>query len=141
MFARQDTADKGGLLLLVTDYLSIPDAHYINDPGVGARIGSAAVRSVMERAFSTREGILHVHQHEHSGPPRFSRIDRRELGKLIPSFHNLGGSAAHGALVFSLNNVTGLIWTTKQGPLQPIRKVSTVGYPLETRTMGAGIYV
>ena len=50
IFARKDITD-GSILLLATDYISIPDTQYINDPEVGARIDSAALRSVMERAM------------------------------------------------------------------------------------------
>ncbi len=140
MFTRRSVLDKGGILLLVTDYLSVPDTQYINDPYVGARINSAAIRNAMEHSLSTKEGILHVHRHEHSGPPSFSRIDRRELGKLIPSFHNLGGNAVHGAMVFSFNSVAGLIWPTKQVSPRRVTKVTIVGYPLDNQTFGGGIY-
>jgi hypothetical protein len=141
MFTRQDTAGEAGLQILVTDYAPVPDGQYINDRSVGARINSAAIRSVMERALSTREGILHIHRHEHQGPPRFSRIDRRGLGELIPSFHNIGGNAAHGAMVFSFDASTGLVWVTKEGPPRPIAKVSIVGYPITIQALGGGIYV
>jgi len=141
IFARKDAADKKTILLLATEYIPVPDAQYINDPKVGAKINSAAIRSVMERAYSSKECILHVHLHDHSGPPRFSKIDRIGYNKMIPSFHNIGGNAAHGALVFSFDNVAGLIWTSKNESPEPIKKLTIVGYPIETQKPGVGIYV
>lgn len=141
MFTRQNAAGNDGLLLLVTEYVPVPDDRYINDRRVGARIDSAAIRSVMERALSTREGILHVHRHEHRGPPRFSRVDRSALGKLVPSFHNIGGDAAHGAVVFSLDASAGMVWMTKEGPPRKVTKVSIVGYPIVSQTLEGGFHV
>lgn len=141
IFARKDNADKGTILLLATEYYSVPDVYYVDDPKVGAKINSSAIRSVMERAYSTKECILHVHKHDHSGATRFSRLDRMEFNKMIPSFHNIGGGAIHGALVFSLDNAAGLVWTSKHDSPEPVRKLTIVGYPMETQKPGAGLYV
>lgn len=141
IFARKDTAGQGTLLLLATDYSPVPDAHYLDDPTVGAKINSSAIRRVIERAYSTKECILHVHTHDHLGAPRFSRVDRVEYNKMIPSFHNIGGNAVHGALVFSLDNAAGLIWASKNASPQPVRKLTVADYPMKMQTTGTGFYV
>lgn len=142
MFAKKDIAEDS-VTLFATEYLSLPDEYYIDDPDVGARINSAALRRVMERAYSTKECILHVHLHDYdySGRPRFSKVDRVGYNQMIPSFHNLGGSAVHGAMIFSRNNAAGLIWTSKTGSPVPVSKLSIVGYPLVIQEMGADFYV
>lgn len=141
IFAKKDTTDKNTILLIATDYYPIPDTQYIDDSNVGAKINSAAIRSVMERAYSTHECILHVHQHEHLGPPRFSKVDRIGYNQMIPSFHNLGGSSVHGALIFSMDNAAGLIWTSKENAPCHVNKLSIVGYPIAIQKLGMGIYV
>lgn len=140
LFARKDITEDS-ITIFATDYHAVPDTQYINDPDVGARINSAAFRSVMERAYSSKECILHVHLHDHSGLPRFSKVDRIGYNDMIPSFHNIGGSAVHGAMIFSLNNAAGLIWTSKSNSPVPVNKLSIVGYPLEIQKTGAGLYV
>jgi hypothetical protein len=140
VFARKNITEDS-ITLYATGYHSLPDIQYINDPDVGARINSAALRSVMERAYSSKECILHVHLHNHSGPPRFSKVDRIGYNQMIPSFHNIGGCAVHGAMIFSLNNAAGLIWTSKTSSPVSVNKLSIVGYPLEIQKTGAGIYV
>jgi len=140
IFARKDTTEDS-ITLFATDYHAIPDTQYIDDPDVGARINSAALRSVMERAYSTKECILHVHLHDHSVAPRFSKVDRIGYNQMIPSFHNLGGSAVHGAMIFSINNAAGLIWMSKADLPVPVNKLSIVGYPLEIQKAGVGFYV
>jgi hypothetical protein len=140
MFARKDIREDA-ILLLATDYFSIPDNQYINDLNVGAKINSAALRSVMERAYSSKECILHVHLHDHFGPPGLSRVDRIGYSHMIPSFHNIGGGAIHGAVIFSLNNATGLIWTSKTGLPVPVNKLTIVGSPLEIQKIGVEFHV
>lgn len=141
IFARKGSANQDTLLLLATDYSPVPDDYYVDDPKVGAKINSSAIRSVMERAYTTKECILHVHQHDNSGVPRFSRVDRVEYNKMIPSFHNIGGDAVHGALVFSLDNAAGLIWTSKNALPRSVRKLTIVDYPMKIQATGMGFYV
>lgn len=140
IFARKDIT-VGSILLLATDYFSIPDTQYIYDQNVGARINSTALRSVMERAYSSKECILHVHLHDHFGPPSLSKVDRIGYKQMIPSFHNIGGSAIHGAIIFSLNDATGLIWESRTDIPIPVDKLSIVGYPLEIQKIGTQFYV
>ena len=45
---------SGARLILLTRYQSIPDAHYIDDPTVGARIGPDAMSAAMQSVFRGR---------------------------------------------------------------------------------------
>ena len=140
IFTRKDTT-KDAITLLATEYLAVPDAQYIDDPDVGARINSDALRSVMERAYATKESILHVHLHDHVGPPKFSKVDLSGYSQMVTSFHNIGGGAIHGALVISLNNASGLVWTSKTSLPIPVNKLSIIGYPLVIHNHEQPIYM
>ena len=48
-------------------------------PLVGARMGPSAIRKALQHAFNRPTSMFHVHCHEHSGPPRFSRVDARQI--------------------------------------------------------------
>lgn len=140
ILARKEVSSET-LSIFATNYHPILDSHYINDPDVGAKIGAAALRGIMERAYPTKECIIHVHLHDHSGPPRFSKADRIGYNQMIPSFHNIGGTAVHGGMVFSFDNAIGLIWTSKNKEPFFVNKLSIIGYPLEIKETGAGFYV
>ncbi len=78
-----------GYMILLTRYCSVPDEHYIDDPTVGARIGTEALTAVAHAIYHGRakaEGVFHVHVHEHYGKTGMSRTDRAELPKLCPAF-------------------------------------------------------
>src|SRR5690242_17613730 len=85
ILTRKGTLAGQDIVLAVTCYIRIADDDYLDDPTVGARIGSAAIRDVMQQAMDSQEGALHIHLHEHRGTPAFSGTDLRELRKLIPS--------------------------------------------------------
>ncbi len=130
LFVKKGTIDAGTLLLLVAEYHGVLDKHYINDPDVGAKINSTAIRLAMESAMACGYGIIHVHLHNEKFSSMFSRTDRREFMRLIPSFHNIGGGAAHGAVVFSGNRFTGLILLSKNDPPVEVSRVTVVGHPI-----------
>ncbi len=127
-YGRASNAAGPHTRLLMVDYLSIPDEHYIDDPGVGARINAAAIRAAMQHCLSTGDVALHVHLHDHAGEPMFSFIDERELGRLVPSFGAVAPHVPHGALVLSQDNGTALIWTAKNSPTKAA-SVSVIGFP------------
>lgn len=131
IFARKTKGEGESLVILATEYTPIKDKHYIEDPDVGAKVNSEAIRQAMERAYFKKECVFHVHQHEHFGQPKPSRTDWTEYQKLIPSFHNAGKNAVHGALILSLDNVLGLLWTSKTAEPYIMTKISMAGYPLE----------
>lgn len=140
LLARKEISGDN-LTIFATNYYPIPDSHYIDDQDVGARIGSPAIRGIMEQAYSAKDCIIHVHLHDHKGPPQFSKVDRIGYNQMIPSFLNIGGSAVHGAMVFSLDNAIGLIWSNKGQEPAYVTKLSIVGFPHEIQKLGTGSYV
>ncbi len=130
ILTRRGTLSGQDLILAATRYIRIADHNYVDDPAVGARIGSAAIRDVMQQAMDSQEGVLHVHVHEHHGAPAFSGTDLRELGKLIPSFQHVVPNSFHGALVFSEDDahvrllVPAGLWISRG------ITISIVGWPL-----------
>jgi hypothetical protein len=105
-------ADDGRLILL-TGYRSIPDDEYVNDPSVGARIGSDAITWAMQAAYHgrpRRKGVFHIHLHSHRGPTGMSGTDRREIPQMIPGFQSVGREAAHGIIILSLSHGSACVW-------------------------------
>lgn len=129
LFVRVGSTD-GAVLLLGCGYAPVADAEYVEDLGVGARINSTAIRSAMQRVLDTRQGVFHVHLHEHRGAPRFSWVDTREHGRLVPSFQAVGPKSVHGALVFSLNGAGAVAWPADALDPVVVDRISVVGYPL-----------
>jgi hypothetical protein len=110
VFTRQDQAARHTTLILPVDYSSVQDELYDeNEVRYGATISSTAIRQVMQRLLNSGEGAFHVHSHAHSGRPRFSQIDLKDIPKIARSFHNINPSVRHGALLFSENNGVGRV--------------------------------
>lgn len=128
LFARQSTIDKQNILILAAEYVPLSDDLYIDDPSVGARINSTAIRNAMQRVMDTRMSALHVHMHHFSEQAQFSKTDRDSLARLIPSFHHVNPQIPHGAIVLGRSGITGRIWITKETNIEIIR-YSIVGYP------------
>ena len=113
VMGRLGSVAGNGKLILLTRYLSIPDDHYVRDRSVGARIGPEAMTAAMQAVYqgrSEREGIFHIHLHEHRGPTRMSIVDRNETPRLIPGFQSVGKDAAHGIIILSQDHGSGWVW-------------------------------
>ena len=128
MYGRCALDDAG--LVLMGSYQSVPDDDYIDDPRVGARINSTAIRRAMQVAFSDSRAVLHVHVHDHEGRPDFSLTDLDELARLVPPFCHAAPGSLHGALVLSRNSGSALVWARAEAQPVPTECVSIVGYPL-----------
>jgi hypothetical protein len=107
---RATSADDDTLLLLAADYHPLADDEYVDDSTVGAMMGQEAIRKALEVALMRSVGIIHVHMHEHSGRPHFSRIDVREQLKFVPDFFKVRREMPHGAVVLSHDRANGRIW-------------------------------
>jgi len=131
LFAQLGNANSVTPLVLFTGYSLLADDRYINDPQAGARIDSQAIRSAMQEVLNRKEGAFHVHMHDWHGKPRFSRMDRTELPRLIPSFQAVGLSFAHGLLLLSKDDITAAVWLP--GNTQPAEAdhITIVGHPLQ----------
>lgn len=130
LLVKKGTISPDSFLLLAAEYQAIPDSFYIKDLNVGAKINSTAIRSAMELAMICRYGIIHTHLHHDEYSSLFSRTDESEFKKLIPSFHNIGGSSVHGAIVFSGNRYTGAILPKKHDKPVELSRITIVGYPI-----------
>lgn len=130
LYVREGIIEGTGNLLLSSHYLSIPDDQYINDPTVGAKINSDAIRSVMQRILDTQEGAFHVHMHGFPFFQQFSNIDRDSLMRLIPSFKTVGQKSVHGALLLTDNNINGIAWLPRYEAPVKIAKITVVGSPI-----------
>ena len=130
LFVRTGLMEPDNVLLLGHDYQALADERYIDDPDAGARIDSTAIREALQGVLNGQGGAFHVHLHDHSGKPRYSRMDTTEQPKLIASFQAVSSTLPHGTLVLSRNNAIASVWLP--GTSQPIsvKKISTVGAPM-----------
>ena len=123
-------ATSPGLTLLAIDYHSVADEDYVNDPSVGAMIGPTAMRKALQLTYKRDVSMLHVHMHEHAGPPEFSRVDLREYPKFVPDFFNVRPRLPHGAILLSHDELTGLIWPCRGAQPQRLDEAIEIGAPL-----------
>lgn len=112
-----------GIVVLGRSYAPVADADYIDDPTVGARIGSNAFRAAFQWAMQNGAGLYHVHLHHGRGVPLFSRTDLEETFRFAPSFFNAVPSMPHGAVVLSEDSGKALVWS---GPDAHPQEVSPI---------------
>lgn len=120
--------EKEGLLILGDTYHPVADDHYLDDPRVGAMMGSAAIRTALQIAYGKNVSMFHVHRHEHYGRPRFSRIDLRESARFVPDFFKVRPAMPHGALVLSHDSMAGLCWLPGHASPVPIDEFAVIGH-------------
>ncbi len=123
-------AIRDGIIVIGEGYRPVEDEDYLDDATVGAMIGAGAIRKALQFAYQNRVSMFHIHMHEHSGRPWFSRVDLRENAKFVPDFWNVRPEFPHGALVLSLDSFNGLCWVPDQQKPFRISKFSIVGAPL-----------
>lgn len=134
VFGRIGSLRDSNKVILLNRYHSIPDAHYVNDPTVGARIGPEAMTRAMQDVYHGRtrqEGIFHIHLHGHKGPPGVSGVDSRDLPGFIPGFKSAGRQAAHGIVIFSEDHGSGWVWLPSSHNPVLARAIVVVGSPLQ----------
>lgn len=134
VLGRMGSLQNNGKLILLNRYHSIPDDQYLDDPEVGARIGTDALTWAMQAAYhcrATRQGIFHVHLHDHPLEPDMSPLDRSEIPKLIPGFQSVSREAAHGIIIFSRDH--GSAWVWPPGTKDPVHAttLNVIGTPLK----------
>jgi hypothetical protein len=118
-----------GLLLLVADYLSVADEHYIDDPRYGATISADGFGAAWQLAFSHSVSIFHVHLHEHVGIPGFSSVDDKESANFVPDFLKVRATMPHGAIVLSDDAACGRCWISRTQPPLTITDFHFIGAP------------
>lgn len=104
------TGASNNLVLLAEDYHPVADNDYVDNPTVGAMMSQEAIRKALNIALLQSVGMFHVHMHEHTGRPKFSRIDLREQMKFVPDFFKVCRRLPHGAIVLSHDLVAGRVW-------------------------------
>ena len=119
-----------GLLLLVRDYMPVDDEDYEVAPGVGARIGSDAMRKAAQAAYRPASTLLHVHTHGGRGLPRFSGVDLESGNTFVPAFCQSCPKMPHGLLVLSNDSATGLLWLEPGKRSVPIDRFIRVDQPV-----------
>lgn len=124
------TGFKRDLILLCREYRPVADEDYVDDPRVGAMMGSDAIRKALQHAYQTRSAVLHVHLHKHFGRPGFSGVDNRENAKFVPNFFNVAPQFPHGAIVLSHDAMRGHLWLRRSGEPIPIARFSAIGAPI-----------
>lgn len=120
-----------GWVLLASNYYPVEDEDYVEDDSVGALIGSAAIRKMMQRAYDDPYCIVHVHMHDHPGRPRPSPTDSREMSKLIPNFWNVRRNFPHAGIILSRDSMSGTIWDPLSKTRFQIEDLSVVGAPMQ----------
>ena len=131
---RTGTLMESGRLILLTRYHSIPDEQYVKDPCVGARIGRDAITWAMQAAYNGRpmkEGIFHIHLHNHRSETGMSKTDRREIPKLIPGFQSVAPDASHGIIILSIDHGSGWAWLPGRNEALQAASMSVIGAPIE----------
>jgi hypothetical protein len=133
VFGKLGSLSNENKIVILTRYHSIPDDQYEEDDTVGARIGSEAMGAAMQAIFqgrAAREGIFHIHVHEHQGPTRMSGVDARGLPPMMPGFQSMGRSAAHGIIILSNNHGSGWIWPPSEPEPITADAVTVIGAPV-----------
>ncbi len=124
---RYGTGQDGEPIVLVFGYVPVPDGHYIPDRLVGARIGSPAIRLVMQRALDVECGLLHVHMHFDRGRPNLSPVDKREIPRLVQSFRNLKRNMPHGILLINEDSCAAWVWPPGHEEAMEMDEITLVG--------------
>lgn len=121
--------DNGDLVLFAREYQPVEDDDYINDPSVGAQIGSEAMRKGLQLAYRPRSALLHVHTHGGSGRPEFSGVDLKSGGEFVPGFFNAISRLPHGIIVLSDDSASGLLWLGPKRRPTYIAGFTAIGAP------------
>jgi hypothetical protein len=122
---------REGILILAHTYMSLRDDWYADDPRYGCFFNTDAMRAAMQFALTSDASMFHLHMHEHSGRPWFSRTDLRESAKFVPDFWNVQPSLPHGILVLSTDYAAGLCWYPGENKPTRISRITAVGFPMK----------
>lgn len=120
----------GDLVLLCRDYQPVADEDYERSASVGARIGSNAMRKVLQAAYQHKSAILHIHTHGGRGRPEFSSVDLDSARAFVTGFFNALPQMPHGIVVLSNDSARGMLWTQPKGQPHYVDGFQQVGAPL-----------
>lgn len=117
-------------IIILYKYFPVEDGDYIDDPMVGAKIGSTAIRKAMQRILDTGESLFHVHLHYFSGKPRLSSVDRNDIPPVIKSFQAVKPNAPHGIFLLGKDACTSVVLLPNSAEFVKPEKISIIGFPL-----------
>ncbi|MDP3411052.1 hypothetical protein [Bosea sp. (in: a-proteobacteria)] len=123
-------AAPDGVMLLARGYMAVADEDYEVASGVGAQIGSNAMRKAAQAAYRPASTLLHVHTHGGRGVPRFSGVDLNSGKTFVPGFFQSCPKMPHGLLVLSNDAATGILWLKPGRPSVPIDRFIRVDQPI-----------
>lgn len=126
-FANAAKMAGGSIGLYLSHYRPVSDGQYIFEPHVGALVNGDALREAMQFAYGKQLATFHVHRHEHSGGPWFSKYDLDESSKFVPDFFHVAPGGPHGALLLSHDSATAIVWTAKGAKPQLVREIVLFG--------------
>jgi hypothetical protein len=121
----------GGPMILAAGYHPVADEDYLRDQWVGAMMGPNAIRKALQFAYNHPASMFHVHLHDHTGIPKFSKTDSREAAKFVPDFFNVQPNFPHGALIFSKDSAVARCWYRLAETPAWISKITFVGSPMK----------
>lgn len=124
--------NDGTVIIFLTDYYTVPDKYYVNDPEVGARINSDAIREAMQRVLDYKTGCFHVHYHALSYDiPEFSETDMIDNPEIVKSLSHVGSKQVHGMMVLGNEGINALVKLPDSDTLISATKIVVVGYPMQ----------
>jgi molybdopterin/thiamine biosynthesis adenylyltransferase len=125
-----------GWLVILTSYKPVLDEHYVRTSEVGARINSKAITAAIQKGYTDKSSIFHVHIHDFSkGIPDFSFDDLRSGRELVPSIQGFISNQVHGAIVLSPDSFNALTLVPDESNLLPARQISSVGTSLNVKLL------
>jgi hypothetical protein len=131
LFTKSKWIDDKTLLIIATSYQAVADENYIEDPTVGAKIGSSAIRSAMEFMRNSNSGCFHVHIHDHDGKPAPSATDQKGLPGVVDSLSNISSGQAVGILILSKDGFYSAVQSPNFKGLKSADLISIVGFPMK----------
>lgn len=121
---------NNNVLIIITDYVSVDDEHYIEDNSVGARINSEAIRKAMQIAMNKKCSIFHIHEHYGNGTPSFSYTDLDELPGIVDAMINANPDNVHGLILLNEDGINAVVKMKPSGAEAILEKITRVGYPM-----------
>jgi hypothetical protein len=121
------TRSKFGVILLASRYVPVPDDGYAENYSAAAVMNEKTIFGAMQLGYAENVSVIHVHLHDHAGPPGFSGIDRRESARFVPAFLGARPEYPHAAVVLSADSLVGLCWIRGYKKPRPISQFVVVG--------------
>ena len=117
-------------IVIATGYSPVAENHYIDDPTVPVRIGSAAIQAAMQRVLHEQIGLFHVHAHGGNHKPTMSSLDAREIPPIVRSLKNAAPTQPFGIALLSNDNISAFV-LRDCGDLVEVSRIVVIGSSLQ----------